>query len=371
MTDWTQALLAWFDRHRRAMPWRDQPTPYAVWISEVMLQQTQVDTVRPYFDRFMARFPDPARLAAASEEDVLRHWEGLGYYSRARNLRQAAIRLMEAHAGRVPATVAELLSLPGIGAYTAAAIASIAFGVAAPCVDGNVLRVMARFRARRDDIAQEATRRTTATFLTRHIPLERPGDFNQALMELGAMVCRPRQPLCDACPLRPACRARVQGLTATLPVKTRKAATPHHDMAAAIIKNREGGILIVQRPTGGLLGGLWDLPGGCIPTGGNPTVALTREIAASTGIRCRRLHPLGIVTHAYSHFRVTLQVFTCTQYTGRRRPHPSGNPADSRWATPAAIASLPFAGIARKALALPGLGMPQPSAPRRFDDAGR
>ena len=347
MQGWEQRLLRWFGRHRRAMPWRDSPEPYAVWISEIMLQQTQVETVMPYFKRFVEKFPDVRRLAAAKEDDVLKAWEGLGYYSRARNLQKAARRIVDVFDGCVPATVEDLRSLPGVGAYTAAAVASIAFGVPVPCVDGNVLRVMARFRGSRADIAQEATKRETAEFLEAHISRRSPGNFNQALMELGAMVCRPRHPDCKACPLASDCRALARGITGRLPVKSRKGDVPQRFMVAGVVRWGQR-ILIGKRVSDGMLAGLWDLPGGAVTAKRNLQAAVKRDVTIETGVECEVQQGLGTVDHAYSHFKVTLHVFDCKRAGGRLTP--GGRFTQLRWVTAEQLDAYPLTGLARKVL---------------------
>ena len=216
-------LLAWYRRHQRQLPWRDDPSPYRVWVSEIMLQQTRVVAVQPYFARFLDRFPSLKSLAAADQEEVLKVWEGLGYYSRARNLHRAARQVVAERGGRMPATSVELAELPGVGPYTAAAIASIAFGEATPVVDGNVLRVVARHRAWREDIAAVRTRNRVRASLEEAIAVSGdPSSFNQAMMELGALVCTPRQPQCGVCPLAGDCRALAEDLVAELPVKRKQ-----------------------------------------------------------------------------------------------------------------------------------------------------
>ena len=233
--DWVHLLLAWYGRHRRALPWRDEPTAYRVWISEIMLQQTRVAAVRPYFVRFLERFPTLRALAAADQQDVLKAWEGLGYYSRARNLHKAAQQVVQA-GGTIPGTSAKLARLPGIGPYTAAAIASIAFGEATPVVDGNVLRVVARHRGLRDDIAAMRTRDLVRASLLDAIALAGdPSSFNQAMMELGALVCTPRSPRCGECPLAGDCRALAEDAVDVLPVKRKRKAVPHYEIAVGLV----------------------------------------------------------------------------------------------------------------------------------------
>ena len=295
-------LLAWYDRHKRAMPWRDVPNPYRVWVSEIMLQQTRVETVIPYFERFLAALPDVAALAAAPEDQLLKLWEGLGYYSRARNLQRAARMVMEEHGGRLPADPAALLHLPGIGAYTAGAIASIAFDIPTPAVDGNVLRVVTRLTADPSDIGTEAFRREVAARLHPLIPLERPGDFTQAVMELGAIVCIPRpEPLCGECPLAELCQARGQGNPGDYP--NRPSARPRREERMTVFAlSSSAGILVRRRPQAGLLAGMWELPH--LPGQLSADEALTAVQAwgafpENGQKQCPR--PLSVHKHVFSH----------------------------------------------------------------------
>ncbi len=254
------ALAAWFDATSRDLPWRRERAPYAVWLSEVMLQQTRVDTVVPYFQRFLARFPDVRALAAAPLDDVLHLWSGLGYYRRARQLHATAREVTERHGGVFPAEAPALRALPGIGAYTAGAIASIAYGRREPLVDGNVARVLARLEGIGEPIKSPSAVRRVWAIAARLLPDEQPGRFNEALMELGAMVCTPRDPRCDACPVSRFCAARAAGRERELPVVARKAAVPVVPAVAAVLVAPDGRILFARRREGGLFGGLWEPP---------------------------------------------------------------------------------------------------------------
>ncbi len=331
---WIIDLLAWFDEHRRAMPWRDNPVPYAVWISEMMLQQTQVDTVRPYFDRFVQRFPDVQTLAAAPQDDVLKLWEGLGYYARARNLHKAAQIMVEQHDGEVPGGYEDLLALPGVGPYAAAAIASIAFGVAKPSVDGNVLRVMSRFRGQRVDIKQQDVVSDVRTYLQSRIPRLRPGDFNQGLMELGAVVCKPRGAQCERCPLRPSCKASQRDIVDEIPLKPVKVSVPHHDMLAVVVRKRDR-VLLVKRDEQHMLGGLWEFPGGERHPRESLAAAAVRTCRESSNVAVRPGKKLCTVKHAYSHFKITLHVFEAAYDSGRIRAGDIHSAAE--WVAPAAL----------------------------------
>ena len=252
-------LLRWYERHKRDLPWRRRAGDgYAQWVAEVMLQQTQVDTVIPYYERFMSRFPEVQSLAAASDDDLLRHWQGLGYYRRAANLHKAA-RQVAANGGAVPDAVESLLELPGVGRYTAGAVASIAFDRRAAAVDANVARVLARLFQITDEIARPATMRRLWEAAECLLPAKGCGDFNQALMDLGAAVCVPGGPRCERCPLRVHCRARAAGDAAALPRIARRAPVPEVHHVVAVIQHRDA-LVMVKRPNEGLWSGLWEFP---------------------------------------------------------------------------------------------------------------
>lgn len=311
-----RSLLAWFRRNRRDLPWRRTRDPYAIWLSEIMLQQTRVETVIGYYTRFLERFPTVESLAAAGEDDVLKLWEGLGYYTRALNLHKTAKAITGPHSGVFPSTVEELRKLPGIGRYTAGAIASIAFGVRAPVLDGNVKRVLARLYAIEEQIDQAATIRRLWEIAEALVPPRSPGDFNQALMELGARICLPKNPTCAVCPLRARCEARARGIQDRIPTKPPAKRIPHrHVVAAAIRKN--GRYLLGKRPPGGMLGGLWEFPGGKVEPGETHEEALIREIREELSIEIRVLGHAASVEHAYSHLTVTLHLYLCEQTGGR------------------------------------------------------
>jgi A/G-specific adenine glycosylase len=299
-------LLRWYRLHARTLPWRGHPDPYAVWVSEIMLQQTRVEAVIPYFERWMARFPSVRALAHASEQDVLNLWEGLGYYSRARNLLKAAQMVVNTLDGRLPRSVAALRKLPGIGRYTAGAIASMAFGLDEPTLDGNLRRVFARLfnvEIPADSIEGE---KLLWSLAAENLPKGKAGDFNQALMDLGATICLPKNPRCLLCPLRGDCQAQKLGLQEARPVLKPKAEVPHIVHVAAVIAQR-GRVLLAKRPSSGLLGGMWEFPNGQV--GGDPARGLPKALKTGYGLRLRVGEALGIVNHAYTHFRVTVHVF--------------------------------------------------------------
>ena len=316
-------MLAWYRKNGRSLPWRGVADPYRVWISEVMLQQTQVDTVIPYYTRWMQRFPDLASLAAVEEQEVLIAWEGLGYYSRARNILRCAKVLVQDYACELPKDVDKLKALPGIGAYIAGAIASIAFQIKAPALDGNLKRVLARLAEFRLPVNDEKNSRVLRDILMGILPDRNPGDFNQALMDLGATVCLPRNPRCAACPLTAECAAFQKGCQNELPVKNKKAQIPHYQVVAAVIVRRKKA-LIDKRNSGGLLGGLWEFPGGKVEAGETLAEALRREIAEELGVKIEVGEPLGSYKHAYTHFKVTVHTFEATILEGDPRPLESG-----------------------------------------------
>jgi A/G-specific adenine glycosylase len=334
-----KALIAWYGKHRRSLPWRDHPDPYRVWISEIMLQQTQVDTVIPYYHRFLKRFPTVEALAAAPLGDVLKVWENMGYYARARHLHRAAQVIVEKYKGVLPDTWEAIIALPGIGNYTAGAILSIAFEQPLPAVDGNVRRVLSRLFAICEPLHKPDTQKALNTLAVFIVPKKSPGSFNQALMDLGAIICTPKSPACADCPLKMLCKARQDGLQDLLPVSEKKPATPHERVTAAVIRNRQGQMLVVQRPARGLLASLWKLPGGIVKRGETLEEGLKRIVREELGIRILVGEALASVNHAYTHFRITLQAFRCTRRSGR--PHALAC-QDWRWASPDDLEDLAF-----------------------------
>jgi A/G-specific adenine glycosylase len=313
-----------------------------------MLQQTRVETVIPYWERFLARLPDVGALASAEPDEVMGLWSGLGYYSRARNLQRAARLVVERHGGRIPDTAAGLRELPGVGRYTAGAVASIAFDRPEPVVDGNVARVLVRLLGIREDPKRPAVAERLWAEAARLARGPRPGDLNQALMELGALVCTPRAPRCPACPLRRRCAARRAGDAEALPVRAARARPRALEAVAALVVRR-GRVLAVRRPARGLLGGLWELPGGELEPRERPEAGLRRTLLARTGLAVAGGEPRGAVAHAFTHRSLRLHVFRCDTAQGRVRL--DGFDAH-RWLDPAALASLPQASLTRKAFAL-------------------
>lgn len=344
-----RALLAFYDGRRRALPWRASgrrrhPDPYAVWVSEVMLQQTRVEAVLPYYRRWMQRFPDVDALAEAPLDDVLKAWEGLGYYSRARNLHDAARFLRDRMHGELPRTAADLRALPGVGAYTAGAVASIAFGERVPAVDGNVRRVLARLLDEADPSA--AWLRERAGEL---VDPDRPGDFNQALMELGATVCTPRAPGCGACPLGRECRALARGTVSRRPRPRTRPAIPRVEFGVAVLlRSHPDGtreLLLARRPARGLLGGLWEMPSLEV-SGGSSAHAAARGAACRAGLRPgRSVAELPAVRHVYSHFEGLYRPFVWR--FGAERGGAASD-AELMWVDRAGLEARALAGAQRK-----------------------
>ncbi|MDA1195257.1 MAG: A/G-specific adenine glycosylase [Planctomycetota bacterium] len=339
-------VLAWYDAHRRDLPWRHTTDSYAIWISEVMLQQTRVETVRERWVTFLSEFPDLGTLAAASEQRVLRAWEGLGYYRRARFLHRAAQSLVAAGASTLPDDVEALRALPGFGDYTAAAVASIAFGRRAAVVDGNVVRVLARYLGERGLHTQAATKRRIQAAADALLAPRRPGDWNQAVMELGATCCTPRTPECPTCPLRHDCVAWAEGDPTRYPHRAARKATPHYDIAAGLVWRR-GRVLIARRKADGLLGGLWEFPGGKRRAGESLEAAMRREVHEETGLKVRSAEPFMSIDQAYTHFRITMHLFHCTAGAGMPRALACEEP---HFVAPEDLDAYPFPRANRKAI---------------------
>lgn len=338
------SLLPWFRVHARDMPWRRNRSPYSVWISEAMLQQTRVDTVIAYYTRWMNRFPDVQTLAAAELEEVLKVWEGLGYYARARNLHRAARVIVAERDGEIPSDPKALLALPGVGLYTQAAVASLAFGVPLPVLDGNVERVLTRLCAISDPLGGRGVRDGLRALAGRMMADNPPGEFNEAVMELGATVCLPRAPQCDICPLAEVCRGRKRN-PLDYPVKDKKAKIPTLEVGAAVTWREDGRFLIAKRHDKGLLGGMWEFPGGKQEAGESMPDCIVRELREELGITVRVDTPLTRVRHTYSHFHLSLHVWNC----GWQGDEPQAlDCADFRWVTLAECRELPFGKADRK-----------------------
>jgi len=377
-------LLAWYRRGNRDLPWRRSKNPYYIWISEIMLQQTRVETVIPYFNRFVAQFPTVDALADAPEEEVLKAWEGLGYYSRARNLQAAVREVQESYGGVVPDEPEAIAQLKGVGPYTAGAILSIAYDKPEPAVDGNVMRVLSRFFELEDDIAKPATRVRIEKLARELIPTEpgAAGDFNQGLMELGATVCTPRSPHCLVCPVMARCKARLAGRVDELPVKTKAKPPRPEARAVALVAGsgaREGRLLIRQRPQDGLLARMWELPHVALPAGAEPETtaaaavpgrgrpkraqaapaagraaaehdaamaALAAGLAEADGARVLPERWLTDAEHTFSHIRWDLRVYRCSLLGDEE-----ALPPDYRWLHPDERARYAFPNVFLKLIA--------------------
>jgi A/G-specific adenine glycosylase len=343
-------LADWHAVQQRDLPWRNMPAgrrdPYAVWVSEIMAQQTRLATVEEYYTRWMERFPTARSVAEAELQDVLKAWEGLGYYARARNLHRAAQVVTARYGGELPLTREELLGLPGIGEYTAGAILSLSAGQHEPVLDGNVKRVFSRLADMTESVDGGDTMKglwAMARALVEAAPDGQAGAVNEGLMELGATVCTPRAPRCMLCPVQGYCEAFAKGTQEDRPVRSARRTTPHYDVTAGVIWEGEplrSRLLIAQRPLDGMLGGLWEFPGGKLEAG-DPDLAgcLRREIDEELGIEIEVLERVATVRHAYTHFRITLHAFHARRLAGN--PQPLGC-ADWRWAVFDELAGIPF-----------------------------
>jgi A/G-specific adenine glycosylase len=342
------ALSKWMESSRRELPWRQRRDPYAVWVSEIMLQQTRAEAVAPYFQRWMQRFPDVQSLAAATLDEVLKGWEGLGYYARARNLHRAARLVVAQWGGQLPSESRQLLALPGIGRYTVGAILSLAFGLPQPALDGNSRRVLSRLYDIEDDIdhapAERLLRQLASDLMASSLP-GRAGDLNEALMDLGALVCRPRTPGCRGCPLCEMCLANSRGVQGQRPVRSRRRAPPHFDAVAGVIRDHEEKLLVVRRNVDGLLGGLWGFPGAVVRDGKPLVDSLEEAIANLVGVDVIVGKSLTNFRHAYTHFSITLHAYGCELRAGTPEPI---NCEQVLWAPSGELAHLPLPVTDRK-----------------------
>ena len=324
-------LLSWYHDHKRQTSWRDSSDPYHIWISEIMLQQTRVDQMGGYFERFITAFPTVEALAGASGDEVLKVWEGLGYYARARNMHKAAKRIAFELEGQIPNTYDGLIDLPGVGEYTAAAVSSIAFDCDRPVLDGNVIRVLCRHLRIEGDPRRAQIKAELIAAAEALLARGQAGDFNQAMMELGARICTPRKPLCETCPVGATCRARAELDDPTaLPYKAPKKKKPHYQVAAGVI-SKGSQLLIAQRPAEVMLGGLWEFPGGKQEEGETLEECLVREIREELGIEIEAVARLTSVDHAFSHFSITLHAIAARYIRGE--PQTLGC-ADWKWIAP-------------------------------------
>jgi len=328
-------LLAWYRKNRRTLPWREKPTLYRTLVAEFMLQQTRTEQALPYFRRFLCTFPSLRSLAGAPLADVVKLWEGLGYYRRAGMLHATAVRL----AGRRRVTLQDLADCPGIGSYTLAAVGSIVLGERLPVIDGNVRRVVARVVALDSVPDTPEGRKAVLRCVETWIPARLPGEWNQAIMELGATICTPRNPGCARCPVQSFCRAWASGRPASYPRKRARKPRSHRHIAAAVIRRRDGRILIAQRRGDGLLPNLWEFPGGKQERGETLEACCRREIKEELGVQIRVGNRLARIEHAYSHYSITLHVFACQHVSGR--PRALGCQA-WRWVRAEELADYPF-----------------------------
>jgi len=341
-------LIQWYETHRRELPWRKTRNPYRIWVSEVMLQQTQVQTVIPYYDNFVRAYPDVASLAEADLQSVLKSWEGMGYYARARNLHRAARRLQAEMKGRVPSNWVEFRSLPGVGDYIAAAVLSIAFDQPYAVVDGNVKRVLTRLSMVDAPVNRSGSMGIFQQMAEALLDRSYPGTFNQAVMELGALICTPRDPSCTTCPLIKDCRAFLAGRVGAYPRKEKRKPIPQYHIAVGVVE-KNGRLLITRRSSDVMLGGLWEFPGGKVQKGETPEAGCIREIKEEVNLTVSVESHLTRVRHAYSHFKIILDVFRCWYISGRvyRR-----GPVAHRWVSLRQLDRYPFPGANRKFLNL-------------------
>ncbi len=331
-------LVAWYLENHRKLPWRETRDPYRIWVSEAMLQQTQVNTVLPYYRRFLKRFPNLKELASADLETVLKTWEGLGYYARARNLHRAAQTVVQHHNGVVPNDPEIFRKLPGVGEYIASAVLSIAFDQPHAVVDGNVKRVLSRLFTIDAPVNQSSSYSLFKDAARALLTLEKPGTFNQAMMELGAMICRPRHPKCEQCPLPTACSAYQQKKADRYPKRISRPKTPQYHLAVGVVY-KNGRVLITQRKPKGLLGGLWEFPGGEINEKETAEAACVKRIKEEVNLTVDIEEHLARVRHAYTHFKIIMDIFRCRYVAGRVRLNDAVN---FRWVHPKMIHTHPF-----------------------------
>ena len=322
-----QSLISWYSINHRKLPWRRTTDSYHIWVSEVMLQQTQANTVQPYYHRFLQRFASLESLARADLQDVLKMWEGLGYYARARNLHSAVGIVLSHHHGIVPDRWEDFRKLPGVGDYIAAAVLSIAFDKPYAVVDGNVKRVLARLFLMEAPVNRSTSNKIYKQAADRLLSPQDPGTHNQAMMELGAMVCKPRKPLCSVCPIQAMCLAFKTGRVGEYPKKLKRSPTPQFKIAVGVVF-KNGSVLITRRKPEGLLGGLWEFPGGKIQNNEMAKFACIREIKEETNLSVGIDSHIGRIKHAYTHFKIVMDVFCCSYISGKVKLN---GPVDHRW----------------------------------------
>lgn len=309
------------------MPWRGEHDPYKIWLSEVMLQQTQVETVIPYYEKWLKNFPTVKEVANASQDEILKMWEGLGYYARARNFQSACREVVNSYNGCIPDDPEAFRRLKGVGPYTSAAVQSIAFGASIPTIDGNVKRVVSRLLALEKPPSQSLDE--IESFLRRYLSKSHPGDFNQAMMDLGAIICRPKNPVCLLCPVRNGCLAFKKGSVDRYPVPEKKAPYPHFRVAVGIIWKGDT-VFVSRRPSKGLLGGLWEFPGGKIEKGESTIECVVREVKEETGLLVKPGKSVGVIRHAYTHFSIEMEGILCKYIRGRPLADARGDGSNAR-----------------------------------------
>ncbi len=353
--DLSHALCAWYLQNARDLPWRRTTDPYAIWVSEIMLQQTQVVTVIPYYQRWLERFPNLESLAKAPVDDVLKMWEGLGYYSRARNLHKAAQAVVGEHGGQIPCTYQGLLELPGIGPYTAGAISSIAYNLDYPVVDANVKRVFARILDLEKPVEKSSSISLIREAAQSLLPLGEARTFNQALMELGALVCSPKKPHCHTCPVTDFCSAQKKGTVDMRPVPVPQKKIQAIEVSAGVLVH-DGRILVQKRLPKGLMAGLWEFPGGKLDPGESPEQALVREFSEELELDILCGEKITVIRHAYTQFRVSLHVFWSTMQDPEQVPvlHAA---QEIRWVLPEELEELAFPAADRKLIEMLGHGI--------------
>ncbi len=340
----TDKLLHWYHKHGRDLPWRRTADPYAILVSEFMLQQTRVETVIAYYERWMKRFPDFKTLAAAGQDEVLGEWEGLGYYRRAQNLHRSAKMVNEQYAGELPADPKLLRGLPGVGEYTAAALGAFVYDRDEVTLDGNLKRVLARYFGLSIDTSSVSGKRTLEQKGHELLPRGKASAFNQALMDLGSVVCLPGNPLCSECPLQDGCRAFKEGSQESIPLRKPVKAVPHYQVSAGVLE-RSGRVLLARRPEGKLLAGLWEFPGGKQESGESLEACLQRELGEELGVRVDVGAQLGEYRHAYTHYRVTVTAFHCGLQTGEPQ---ALEHSDLAWVQPQELADYPMGKVDRR-----------------------
>ena len=332
----SELILSWYKHNSRNLPWRTEKDPYRIWLSEVMLQQTRVSTVIPYYKKWLKRFPSIQDVANADIDDVIKEWEGLGYYSRCRNFFTACTIVVNEYRGIIPRDWSTFRSLPGVGDYTATAVLSIVFNYCSPVIDGNVCRVMARLLSYDKNVNNGILEFRLE--LEKLIDKNQPGDFNQAMMELGSLVCKKSKPECYACPISQFCKSYNDGTVEKFPIISRKKTRPHNTIVAGIIWHKKK-FFIQKRPYNGLLGGLWEFPGGKVKKGENLSEALIREIHEETGLSVFVEKKVGSINHEYSHFSITLHLFNCRLPNNLKKGEPSES---QRWISPRTYSQYPF-----------------------------